>query len=48
MSHEKELTGHSEEFKKAVVEKLLMSNGVGINALSRKVGINRMTIFDRR
>lgn len=40
--------GHTEGFKKAVVQKLLMPNSIGINALSREIGINRRTIFDWR
>jgi transposase-like protein len=40
--------GHTEGFKKAVVQKLLMPNSIGINALSREVGINRRTIYDWR
>src|SRR4030042_4953896 len=49
MSHEMgEIMGHTEGFKKAVVQKLLMPNSIGINALSREVGINRRTIFDWR
>lgn len=40
--------GHTVGFKKAVVQKLLMPDSIGINALSREIGINRRTIFDWR
>lgn len=40
--------GYTEGFKKSVVQKLLMPNSLGINALSREIGINRRTIYDWR
>ena len=39
---------HSEGFKKAMVEKLLIPGSIGITALSKESGIPRRTIFDRR